>query len=79
MTRQTGTKIARRYGLFREPDGKPVARLLEVIHPPEKRKNKILRCGIMEFSIFVSEGQIINERKMCKKLLKTHRNYLWKK
>jgi hypothetical protein len=43
-------------------------------HVTPSRESKTLKCGAMEFEIFVAPGQIINARKMCKKLLKAKYN-----
>ncbi len=49
---------------------KMIKRKSGVKHEPEPREEKTLKCGAVEFQIYVSPGQEINAKKMCKKLLK---------
>lgn len=77
MTKQTNTKFRRLYDLQRNTsstnktkDGHialldPVKR--EVPLPAEPRKVRKISCGRATITVMVSEGQIINERKACKK------------
>lgn len=74
MTKQTLTKrIARKYDLARAPDGKPIVVARETPLPPAPLTKKIVQCGIYEVTVNVSEGQIINEKKVCKRFLQEQR------
>lgn len=74
-TRETFTKkYYRRMMLVKDKvSGKPTLVKRDTILPPAPRTAHTLTCGVYTFEILVSEGQIINERKMCKKLLAEHR------
>lgn len=69
MSKQTQTRQSRRFQITKAESGHMGVTMLAKPKPATPRTTRTLKCGIMDFEILVSEGQLINERKMCKKLI----------
>ena len=68
MTRITNTKLYRKY---EQVDGKLIPRAKPIENP---RLKTTLDCEGIPFTVYVSAGQFINRKKMCKRLLKQQRD-----
>lgn len=71
MTRQTFTKrVMRKFELGKNAEGGPALIPRDSLQPPAKPIKHMIKCGLFDVEILVSPGQIINERKICKRFLK---------
>lgn len=66
MTRMTGLSLNRRFEKSNDRFGEPARREKKIEIP---RSTYELDCGRIKFNILLSSGQMINKKKMCKKLL----------
>ncbi len=71
MTKTTLSRLQRTQGGFRVVQTKEGMKLMpnkdKTVSPATSRQLKIIKCGVFEIKVFVNEGQIINEHKICKR------------
>lgn len=82
MTRQTNARQQRKVHIISDPKDPTLIQKVFITKKPRSPISRIareLKCGVRTFTIHVSEGQLINEKKMCKRLLKEANNYSWQK
>lgn len=72
--------MIRNFDMVKGKEGGPELVLRETLRPADKPKKHVIKCGVFDVEILVSEGQRINEHKICKRFLKKkaeeeHLNY----
>lgn len=67
MSKQTQSRKMRMYDIGKDSFGKPMLTKLDMRKPPNMKEVEI-KCGILKFKIWVGEGQMINQKKMCARL-----------